>query len=366
MYVDSIEVTRVRIPFAEPFTTANGATTVEDRFIVEVTTNTGLVGVGEAVPTPELTGDEPDDVFEYFYERVAPVLRDADPLAVESLWTTLSKQLSNQRATLAAVDSALHDLRAKHFGVPVYQYLGGEIADKPLSVPRVIPIAEPEKMADAAAKAVETGYREVKLKLGKDVKTDRQCLETVLESIPNSTVLRIDANNNWTGHETVEVLDGFTDRIAAVEQPFPLTTESGVAWADVIDVPLVADEDVCSPHDVQRLLPMDSIDLVNCKLMQMGGITGLRLSTGIANASGCSVLLGSSIETGIGTAVGLHFAIATETVTFTDLVGPRWFDERISTFEVNLPEMMVSGPGLGVECNRTVLETYKHESVTVE
>ncbi len=91
---------------------------------VEVTTDTGLVGLGETFYTPR-------SVTAYLSEVVAPQLMGADPLAIEPFWRGIydGSHVYGNRGTemrcLAAVDIALWDIFGQHVNQPIWQLLGG-------------------------------------------------------------------------------------------------------------------------------------------------------------------------------------------------------------------------------------------------
>ncbi len=92
--------------------------------MLEVETDSGIVGLGETYYTPR-------SVVTYIQEVLAPMLRDRDPLQIEAFWRHAydgSHVYGNkglEMRALSAVDVALWDILGQHAGQPIWQLLGG-------------------------------------------------------------------------------------------------------------------------------------------------------------------------------------------------------------------------------------------------
>ena len=92
---------------------------------LKIETDQGLTGVGDAT----LNGRELS-VVSYLEEHVIPCLIGRDPQQIEDIWQYLYKGAYWRRGpvtmtAIAAVDTALWDIKAKIAGQPLYQLLGG-------------------------------------------------------------------------------------------------------------------------------------------------------------------------------------------------------------------------------------------------
>ncbi len=118
----------------------------------------------------------------------------------------------------SAFDMALYDLAAQHAGLPLYKYLNGN--KKPLETDLTIGISEPEAMAARAVEFKNNGVRIIKIKLGRDGKTDIRTVQMIREAVGNSIRLRIDANQGWDFETAREILVKLGDcDIDFCEQP---------------------------------------------------------------------------------------------------------------------------------------------------
>jgi len=98
-----------------------------------VYTDSGLYGDGEAGMAYGVGGDA---AFSMVAE-LAGLIMGMDPLKTELIWETMYKSTFWGQnggpvifSGIAAIDIALWDIKGKHFGVPVYQLLGGKVRDR--------------------------------------------------------------------------------------------------------------------------------------------------------------------------------------------------------------------------------------------
>jgi mannonate dehydratase len=132
---------------------------------LKLTTDEGLTGVGDAT----LNGRELA-VASYLEDHVCPLLVGRDPARIEDTWQLLYKGAYWRRgpvtmSAIAAVDTALWDIKGKVAGLPVYQLLGGRAR----SAVMVYGHASGETIADAlesVAGFLDAGYRAVRVQAG--------------------------------------------------------------------------------------------------------------------------------------------------------------------------------------------------------
>ncbi len=133
--------------------------------LVEIFTDTGLVGLGNAALSPRVTKTLIDTYLK-------PLLIGADPWDTEYLWQQMYRRtLAFGRkgvamAAISAVDIALWDLLGKDAKQPVYRLLGGRTKEKiPVYASRLYAMPIPELRAEAQ-KYKDQGYKAMKLRFG--------------------------------------------------------------------------------------------------------------------------------------------------------------------------------------------------------
>ncbi|MFC4242011.1 D-mannonate dehydratase ManD [Gryllotalpicola reticulitermitis] len=132
---------------------------------LRITTDDGVTGLGDAT----LNGRELA-VAAYLREHVVPLLIGRDAHRIEDTWQYLYKGAYWRRgpvtmASIAAVDTALWDIKAKAAGLPLYQLLGGRSRDGLLVYGHASGAELPE-LFDSINEHLEEGYRAIRVQTG--------------------------------------------------------------------------------------------------------------------------------------------------------------------------------------------------------
>ena len=127
MKIVEIRVHALQSPLAQPFAFSQGWVKRRSATLVEVVTDQGLSGWGEAFAQ----GLEPPQIAVAAIKfALEPLLIDADPLDTEVLWHRMYHQTRDYGrkgsviAGISAVDTALWDIAGKFHGLPVLQAFG--------------------------------------------------------------------------------------------------------------------------------------------------------------------------------------------------------------------------------------------------
>jgi L-Ala-D/L-Glu epimerase / N-acetyl-D-glutamate racemase len=331
------------VPLKRTFAISRSAIDVRNNVLVELETDDGVVGRGEAEPTP------------YYGESAESALAaleafDPAPLAnietedadVEPTVARCLDQLGHgNMSVVAALDAALWDIRGKQLGQPVWQLLGAP-ARCPVPTSYTIGMADPDTMARDAEEVCDT-YRILKIKVGGD--NDIECL-TAIRSVTDLPV-RVDANAAWTGPEAAERINELMAfGIELVEQPCARDDIDGLRIArDASPVPIIADESCHCADDVDRLV--GAVDGVNIKLTKCGGLGEAKRIVQRAKRHEMLLMIGCMTSSSLAITAGSH---ACGWMDFVDLDGNLLLSE--DPFEGAVVEdgviQISGGPGLGV------------------
>lgn len=353
MKITEMRIGRISVPLIVPFTTAlRSVNSVED-ILVEIHTDEGLIGYGEAAPNAVVTGDTPESIAAAIRHQIAKFVlgRDLDEFA--SILQDVQKSCIHNTAAKAAVDIALHDLFGKYLKVPTYKMLGA--CRRQITTDITISVNDPETMARDTKNAVDRGYRTLKVKVGIDPGLDVERLQAVRKTAGGDVDIRIDANQAWKPKEAVRILMQMQDKglnIELCEQPVHAGDLEGLKYVtDRSPVPVLADEAVFSPADALKIMQMRAADMVNIKLMKCGGLVPAQQIVSAAEVYGVECMIGCMLEAKISVNAAVHLACAKNIITKIDLDGPVLCKEDpiLGGSVFREQEIRVSdSPGLGI------------------
>ena len=123
MKITQVKLGRISTPLRVPFKTALRTVNSVEDVIVELHTDTGAVGYGEAPPTGVITGDTTGAILGAIQDHIAPAILGRDLDEFEDLTAAVQKALVHNTSAKAAVDMALWDLLGQKYNAPVYRML---------------------------------------------------------------------------------------------------------------------------------------------------------------------------------------------------------------------------------------------------
>lgn len=321
MKIVELEAWTVELALEEPYTIAYEAVERVYNVFIRLVTDGSVVGFGCAAPDPVVTGETATTVLRAMEDVAKPLLNGADPLRMALHLEELRGALPRQPAALAAIDMALHDVLGKAAGLPLWRLLGGFRDRMVTSV--TIGILDQEATTDAARDRVAEGFRCLKIKGGSDVEDDIARVLAVRKAVGPSVTLRFDANQGFSFEESVRFVEAVARAgVELFEQPTAraeLDLLGRVTAA--VGIPVMADESLMTSRDAFRLAGDGLVDMVNVKLMKVGGIAEAQRITSIAKAARMEVMVGCMDEAALAIAAGLAFALSRPGVTYADLDG---------------------------------------------
>lgn len=311
----------VPLKISEPYTIAYETITRAENVFIRLETNAGKAGYGCAAPDPAVTGETGTGTFQAVDQVVRPLILGRDPLRISAILENLRLHLKRQPAALAMVDMALRDLLGKIAGLPLYQLLGAFRRSMVTSV--TIGILPLEETLTQARLYLRQGFRALKIKGGLDVEMDIEKVRKLRELCGPRIGLRFDANQGYGADEALQFVRGVKDaELELLEQP--TVRDNFQLLASItrqVAIPVMADESLLSVQDVFRMAKSSLVDMVNIKLMKIGGISNARRINAIARAAHIDAMVGCMDESALAIAAGLHFALSSPNVTYADLDG---------------------------------------------
>ena len=354
MKITEVKLGKISVPLRVPFKTAlRSVSSVED-IVVEVHTDTGAVGYGEAPPTGAITGDTTGAILGALQDHIIKTVVGRDVDDFEDLMLALNKCIVGNTSAKAAMDMALWDLYGQLYKIPVYKLLGG--SRKEIITDITISVNDPDEMARDAADAVRRGYDTLKIKVGAHPELDVARLTAVRQAIGSDTRIRIDANQGWEPKQAVRLLNQMQEKgldIEFVEHPVKAHDIDGLKYVTERSyVPVLADESVFSPEDAVRIMQTRAADLVNIKLMKCGGLYNALKIVSAAEVYGVECMIGCMLEAKISVNAAVHLACAKKIITKIDLDGPVLCSEDPILGGAVFDEQRITvsdEPGLGIK-----------------
>ncbi len=294
-----------------------GSSAAHVNIILELEAEDGTRGYGEGSAAPRITGDTPESIASTL-RSLAPLVLRTDVFNIEGTVERILK-INGSPAARAAVDMALHDLWGRALGRPLYRLLGG-YRDR-IETDITIGIKKPGDMAISAKRALEQGFKVIKIKVGTKPQEDIERVRRVREAVGEKIRLRVDANQAWSVRqalETVGKIEKFHPEF--IEQPVKAGDVKGLARvAKEVEVPIMADESMHTPADALRLVNANAADMFNIKLMKSSGIHESRKIAAIADGAGIPCMVGCMAESTVGITGALHFVLANRIIQYADL-----------------------------------------------
>jgi L-alanine-DL-glutamate epimerase-like enolase superfamily enzyme len=268
-----------------------------------------------------VTGETPDSVLGFCKEILPGALRGRDPLRIALLLTELRSHVTNQPTALAVADMALHDILGKAAGLPLFKILGGYRDCIKTSV--TIGILPLEESLTRVRGLIAQGFLSLKIKGGSDVNADIERVLKIREAVGEKIELRFDANQGYSVEESLQLVEETREaKLELIEQPTPGAEPELLKHVTrEAHIPVMADESLMNLRDAFRLAKGDFVDMVNVKLMKVGGIAEALQVNAVARAAGLEVMVGCMDEAALGIAAGLHFALSRPNVACADLDG---------------------------------------------
>jgi L-alanine-DL-glutamate epimerase-like enolase superfamily enzyme len=321
MKITRVEAWPVTMRLEEPYTIAYETVETATNVFVRIETNSGVVGFGCAAPDEHVTGETVDGVLQNLNNSVKQSLSNSDPLRPAMLLERLKTALVDQYSTLAAVDMALFDIVGKTAGLPLWKLLGG-FRDR-IKTSVTIGILPEAETVRRAKEWIARGFTSLKIKGGKDVESDIARVLKVRETVGKDVELRFDANQGFTVEDSLTFVERTRSaRLELIEQPTPKGEPDLLGRVtSSVHIPVMADESLMTLRDAFRLARRDLVDMVNIKLMKVGGISEALQINAVAKAAKLEAMVGCMDEAALGIAAGLHFALARPNVMYADLDG---------------------------------------------
>ena len=358
--LEAVTLHRVRVPLIEPFRISNGTVDEKDVIVIQVTTDEGFTGWGEASPmSGTFYSNDTAETAWHELETLIPKIFYATTFDVTTFYSELRSWPGSAFAR-AGLEGALWDALANTLGLPLCDLLGGHA--RPIASGVAIGIYdEIEELLDRVERYILEGYQRVKIKIQPG--WDLQPVASVRKRFPR-VPLMVDANAAYTFSDIdlFRELDSFD--LMMIEQPFAREAHDEAAELQrQLRTPLCADESAESLDSLDSLVRKQAARIINIKIQRVGGLSEACQMLKAARRAGLECWVGTMPELGIASAQGLHFASLDPFTHPTDIeASARWYVDDLVEPKIEIDSLgfihVPSGSGMGYRVNREKLERY--------
>ena len=338
-------------------------------FVKVSTDEPGRVGGGEASlewKTRAVVGAVQD---------LAELVVGEDPLRLEHLWQVMFRQQFFKggivtMSAISGIDQALHDVKAKALGVPLYELLGGRVRDRVRLYDHlgggdshaVYDDATPASFAAKARRSVEDGFTALKilavppgrpLEGAESLRRADALMAAVRDAVGDDVDVMVDLHGRTTPAAAIQYgLALAPYRPWFLEEPVqPGNVDALVEVARALPVPIATGERLVTRWEFRELFEKRACAVVQPDVCHCGGVAELRRIAAAAETEFMSVAPHNPLGP-IATAVNVHLALATPNFLIQEVMRSDvpWRDEV-----VDAPLAIVDGhvlppetPGIGV------------------
>ena len=354
--IDRVEIWHVNLPPKVPRSDAIQSFVTQETPILRLSCSDGVQGTGYSYTI----GTGGSSVIALLAEHFAPRLIGRDPDDIEAIWKDL---FFHTHATavgaitslaLAAVDTALWDLRCRRLQLPLWKLAGGAQPRLPVYSTEggwlQLPV---DTLVEQSLAAKAAGFRGVKIKVGKPhVSEDVARLRAVREAVGDGFELMVDANQAFTVGEAIrrarhyEPLD-----LAWFEEPLPAEDLGGHArLAASTTLPVAIGESLYSLQHCREYLQREACSIVQADVARIGGITPWLKTAHLAEAFNVPICPHFLMELHVSLCAAVPNAAWVEYIPQLDDIT----DSRIEIRDGHA--IPPSSPGIGIEWDWTAIE----------
>ena len=277
--IERVEILQVNLPPKVVRTDAIQSFVTQETPMVRITCADGVVGTGYSYTI----GTGGSSVVALLRDHLAPRLIGRDAAQVEAIWKDLffathaTAVGAITSLALAAIDTALWDMRCRRAGLPLWKMAGGAQAKVPVYTTEGGWLHHSaQQLVDEAVAAKAQGFRGAKVKVGKpSIAEDVARLSAVRAAVGDAFELMVDANQAFTVPEACRRAYAYRDvMLGWFEEPLPAEDLGGhVELARHATMPIAVGESLYHPAHFREYLQRGACSVVQVDCARVGGIT---------------------------------------------------------------------------------------------
>lgn len=377
MKITDVVAHQLVVAVDEPFTSSRGwYYKTKGALVVEIQTDEGIVGWGDCYGPAAVNRSIVETLLK-------PSVIGRDPFDVEVLWEELYNKVKDYGLTgmtisaISGIDIALWDIIGKSVGKPIHKLIGGAFRSEIEAYATGLYFKDMarlnEEAVEEAKRYKDQGFKAVKMKIGLgSIKKDLDRVGAVRDAIGPEVLLMVDANHCFNVPQAINIgrelekLD-----VHWFEEPIsPEDLEGYVEVTRRLDMAVAGGENEFTKFSFKAILEARAMDIVQPDVCAAGGITECKKIAALAQAYGIQCVP-HAWGTAIGLAATMHFLASLPFTPPCLFPSPPMleYEQTFNPFRDELSSAKLSheggrvrvptGPGLGIDINRDVLQRYK-------
>lgn len=380
MNIIDVKVYILKNELPRPFAASQGWITQRSGTIVEVITDEGLSGWGEALcqglQFPEISAIT-------VQKALKPLLIGKNPLHTEVLFNDMYYQTRDYGrkgaiiGAISAIDIALWDLKGKILNQPVYNLLGGPFRNKVQAYAtgffRLEGQGEKDRLREEAIAHLESGLSIMKVKLGFGIEDDIEVMESIHSAVGDKVELMVDVNHAYSVSEAVQLGKAMEQyNLRWLEEPVIPEDKEGYALVkEKLNIPIAGGENEYTGFGFKDLFMKRALDIAQPDICIAGGFTAGKHIAHLAEVHG--IIVNPHVwGTAIGQYASLHYLAALPLANRSLFAKEPIFEYDTSThpFRTELVKNPLqhhngwldipNGEGIGVEVDREFLNEHAY------
>ena len=357
--IDRVDVFPLRYPMTGFFKFFSGPHGSQGRaaVIVKVTADSGVVGWGQSVPIASWSYETLETATIVLRDYFGPAVIGRDPLDLDGAQAALDGALAAGFTTgmpiaRAGLDLALHDLLGKLTGKSLAE-LWGRKRGGPLTLSWTLNPRRLDEVDGLIEAGWKRGYRNFNIKVAPDPQFDVELATLVRMRAPDG-FLWADANGGYDPATALKVAPKLADAgVDVLEAPLKPNRISGYqALKKQGALPILMDEGVISPVELEEFIRLKMLDGVAMKPSRCGGLVSARRQIELLEEAGLMWLGSGLTDPDISLAATLGLYGAYDLKKPAALNGPQFLTADVLSTPLEIKEgraEVPSGPGLGVD-----------------
>lgn len=312
MKINSINLSKLEIPFKTSFKHAAAERQVTETVIAKVIDSNNLCGYGEGCPRLYVTGETIDSCIEFISDN-QHIIQNIN--SINSLIDYVSNNenlIDTNPAAWCSIEIAILDLLAKQENITVEQLLGIPEICGEFYYSAILGISGEATFQQYLFQYVQMGFTDFKIKISGNAEHDNSRLQAIYKACENPKI-RLDANNLFlSDKEAIDYLNNLDAYFWAIEEPIVSKNSSALQkLSEKIESKIILDESFLTIRDLDKFSTSTGKWIINIRISKMGGLLrSLKLAKSCEEKS-MPFIIGSQVgETSILTRAALSLANA--------------------------------------------------------